>query len=197
MIKLRAEIEGGGKPEFQIKDNGIIVRGSRMCVPEIGELKREIMEEAHSSAYAMHSGSTKMYHTLKEHYWWKGMKKEIADFVFRCLTFQQVKAEHQKPTGKIQPLPIHVWKLDKITMDFVAGILRTRRQHDAIWVIVDRLTKPAHFLPVINDVPLDKLAQLYVEEIVRLHGVPISIVSDRDPRFTSSFWSSLQDAMGT
>ena len=197
MIKLRAEIEGGRKPEFQIRDDGVIVRGSRMCVLEIGELKREIMEEAHSSAYAMHPGSTKMYHTLREHYWWKGMKKEIADFVSRCLTCQQVKAEHQKPAGKIQPLSIPVWKWDKITMDFVTGLPRTRRQHDAIQVIVDRLTKFAHFLPVSNDDPLDKLTQLYVEEIVRLHGVPISIVSDRDPRFTSRFWSSLQDAMGT
>ena len=197
MIKLRAEIEGGRKPEFQIRDDGVIVRGSRMCVPEIGELKREIMEEAHSSAYAMHPGSTKMYHTLREHYWWKGMKKEIANFVSRCLTYQQVKAEHQKPAGKIQPLPIPIWKWDKITMDFVTGLPRTRRQHDSIWVIVDRLTKSAHFLLVSNDDPLDKLAQLYVEEIVRLHGVPLSIVSYRDPRFTSRFWSSLQDAMGT
>ena len=76
-------------------------------------------------------------------------------------------------------------------MDFVIGILRTRRQHDAIWVIVDRLTKSMHFLSISNDDPLYKLAQLYVEEIVRLHGVPISIVSDRDPRFTSRFLSSL------
>ena len=82
-------------------------------------------------------------------------------------------------------------------MDFVTGLPRTRRQHDAIWVIVDRLTKSAHFLPVSNDEPLDKLAQLHVEDIVRLHGVPISIVSNRDPRFTSRFWSSFQDAMGT
>ena len=82
-------------------------------------------------------------------------------------------------------------------MDFVTGLPRTRRHHDAIWVIVDRLTKSAHFLPVSNDDPLDKLAHLYVEEIIRLHGVPISIVSDRDPRFTSRFWSGLQDAMGT
>ena len=139
------------------------------------------MEEAHSSAYVMHPGSTKMYNTLREHYWWKGMKKEIEDFVSRCLTCQQVKVEHQKPAGKIQPLPIPVWKWDKITMDFVTGLPRTRRQHDAIWVIVDRLTKSAHFLPDSNDYPLDKLAQLYVEEIVRLHGVPISIVSDQDP----------------
>ena len=93
-----------------------------MCVPEIGELKREIMEEAHSSAYAMHPGSTKMYHTLREHYWSKGMKKEIVDFVSRCINCQQVKAEHQKPARKIQPLPIPVWKCDKITMDFVTGL---------------------------------------------------------------------------
>ena len=108
-----------------------------------------------------------------------------------------MKAEHQKLAGKIQPLPILVWKWDKITMDFVTVLPRTRRQHDAIWVIVDRLTKFVHFLSVSNDDPLDKLAQLYVEEIVRLHGVPILIVSNRDPRFTSRFWSSLQDAMGT
>ena len=101
MIKLRAEIEGGRKLEFQIRDNGAIVRGSRMYVPEIGELKREIMEEAHSLAYAMHLGSTKMYHTLREHYWWKGMKKEIVDFVSKCLTCQQVKAEHHKLVRKI------------------------------------------------------------------------------------------------
>ena len=125
------------------------------------------------------------------------MKKEITDFVSRCLTCQQVKAEHQKPAGKIQPFPIPVWKWDKITMNFVTELPRTRRQHDAIWVIVDRLTKSAHFLPVSNDDPLDKLAQLYVEEIVRLHCVPISIVSDRDPKFTSRFWPSLQAVLGT
>ena len=86
MIKLKEEIEKGKKAEFQIRDDGMIVKGQRMCVSEYGELKREIMEEAHSSMYAMHPGSTKMYRTLKEHYWWNGMKKEIANFVSRCLT---------------------------------------------------------------------------------------------------------------
>ena len=197
MIKLKEEIEKGKKAEFQIRDDGMIVKGQRMCVPEYGELKRDIMEEAHSSAYAMHPGSTKMYRTLKEHYWWNGMKKEIANFVSRCLTCQQVKAEHQKPAGKIQLLPIPVWKWEMITMDFVTGLPRTQRQHDAIWVIVDRLTKSAHFLPINVEDSLEKLAQLYVDEIVRLHGVPVSIVSDRDPRFTSRFWPSLQTALGT
>ena len=138
-----------------------------------------------------------MYRTLKEHYWWNGLKKEIASFVFKCLTCQQVKAEHQRPAGKIQLLPIPVWKWEKITMDFVTGLPRTQRQHDAIWVIVDLLTKSAHFLPVNVEDSLEKLAQLYVDEIVRLHGVPVSIVSDRDPRFTSRFWPSLQIALGT
>ena len=119
MIKLKEEIEKGKKAEFPIRDDGMIVKGQRMCVPEYGELKRDIMEEAHSSAYAMHPCSTKMYKTLKEHYWWNGMKKEIASFISRCLTCQQVKEEHQKPAGKIQLLPIPVWKWEKITMDFV------------------------------------------------------------------------------
>ena len=86
MIKLKEEIEKGKKAEFQIRDDGVIVKGQRICVPEYGELKRDIMEEAHSSTYAMHPGSTKMYRTLKEHYWWNGMKKELASFVSRCLT---------------------------------------------------------------------------------------------------------------
>ena len=137
MIKLKEEIEKGKKVEFQIRDDGMIVKRQRMCVPEYGELKRDIMEEAYSSAYAMHPGSTKMYRTLKEHYWWNGMKKEISSFVSICLTCQQVKAKHQRPVGKIQLLPIPVWKLEKITMDFVIGLPQTQRQHDAIWVIVD------------------------------------------------------------
>ena len=197
MIKLKEEIEKGKKAEFQIRDDGMIVKGQRMCVPEYGELKREILEEAHSSAYAMHPGGTKMYRTLKGHYWWNGMKKEIASFVSRCLTCQQVKAKHQRPARKIQLLPIPVWKWEKITMDFVTGLPRTQRQNDAIWEIVDRLTKSAHFLLVNVEDSLEKLAKLYVDEIVRLHGVPVSIVSYRDPRFTSRFWPSLQTTLGT
>ena len=103
------------------------------------------------------------------------------------LTCQQVKAEHQVPTGLLNPLPIPQWKCDNITMNFVSGLPPTQQKHDSIWVIVDRLTKSAHFIPVKIEYSMDRLAELYVEEIVRLHGVPLSIVSDRDPRFTSRF----------
>ncbi|EOX99710.1 Uncharacterized protein TCM_008507 [Theobroma cacao] len=119
----------------------------RVCVPEGNQLRQAIMEEAHSSAYALHPGSTKMYKTIRENYWWPGMKRD--------------------------------------------------RGKDAIWVIVDRLTKSAHFLAVHSSYSIEKLAQLYIDEIVRLHGVPVSIVSDRDPRFTSRLWLKFQEALKT
>ncbi|KAL0448767.1 UNVERIFIED_CONTAM: Transposon Ty3-I Gag-Pol polyprotein [Sesamum latifolium] len=152
---------------------------------------------AHYAPYAMHPGSTKMYRDLRPYYWWPTMKKDVAEFVAKCLTCQQVKAEHQAPAGKLHPLSIPEWKWEKITMDFVIGLPRTFRKHDVVWVIVDRLTKSAHFLPIYQNDSLDKLAELYISEIVRLHGIPTSIVFDRDPRFTSHFWGSLHKALGT
>jgi hypothetical protein len=125
------------------------------------------------------------------------MKREIVHFVGQCLTCQQVKVEHQKPLGLLQPLPIPEWKWENISMDFLCGLPRTSKNHDVIWVVVDRLTKSAHFIPIRMNYSLDKLAEIYLNEIVRLHGVLVSIVSDRDLRFTSRFWGSLQKALGT
>ncbi|GJS32975.1 putative nucleotidyltransferase, ribonuclease H [Tanacetum coccineum] len=141
--------------------------------------------------------SPKIFHDLKQHFWWSGMKRDVATFVSKCLTCQQVKIEHQRASGLLQPLEIPVWKWDEISMDFVTGLPRTQRKHDAIWVVVDRLTKSAHFLPIRKDYPVSKLAEMFQQEIVRLHGTPSAIVSDRDPRFTSRFWKGLQKAWGT
>ena len=113
------------------------------------------------------------------------MKKDIANFVSKYLMCQQVKAEHQKPHITFHPLPILEWKWEHITMDFVVGLPRTWVDYDAIWIIVDRLTKSMHFLAIRNNFSLDKLAKLYIGEIVKLHGVSMSIVSNRDPRFIS------------
>ena len=128
-----------------------------------------------------------MYKDLKKVYFWPGMKKEIAEFVCRCLVCQQVKVEHQKPGGLLHPLEIPVWKWDQIGMDFVHGLPKSRKGNDSIWVIVDRLTKSAHFLAIRKNHSLNQLAEMYIRDIVRLHGVPTAIVSDRDPRFTSRF----------
>ena len=125
------------------------------------------------------------------------MKNDVVNFVSKCLTCQQVKAEHQRPAGLLQPMEIPEWKWDQVTMDFVSDLPRTKNNHDSIWVIVDRLTKSAHFIPVLTTYSMDRLAELYTQNIVRLHGVPSSIISDRDRHFTSKFWKSLQEALGT
>ena len=108
-----------------ISDDGTLLYKGKLCVPSVEILKREIMEEAHNSIYAMHLGSTKMYRTLKDNYWWSGMKKDIVEFVARCLVCQQVKAEHQHPAGTLQPLLIPEWKWEHITIDLMVKLPRT------------------------------------------------------------------------
>jgi hypothetical protein len=125
------------------------------------------------------------------------MKKEIAQYFARCDACQRTKAEHQKPAGLLQPLPVPEWKWEEIGMDFVTGLPRTQKGNDSIWVIIDRLTKVAHFIPVETTFGGATLARIYLKEIVRLHGIPQKIVSDRGTQFTSNFWKSLQQAMGT
>ena len=104
-------------------------------------------------------------------------------------------AEHQRPHGKLQPLEVPEWKWEQITMDFITKLPRTARGVDAIWVIVDRLTKSAHFLAISESSSAEKLAEVYVREVVSQHGVPISIVSDRDVRFTSRFWKKFHEEL--
>ena len=119
------------------------------------------------------------------------MKKDVVEFASRCIVCQQVKAESKKPGGLLHPLEVPQWKWESISMDFVDGLPRSRKGNTSIWVIVDRLTKSAHFIPVKSKRTASWLASVYLRVIVQLHGVPSNIVSDRDPIFTSQFWSSL------
>ncbi|WMV24573.1 hypothetical protein MTR67_017958 [Solanum verrucosum] len=121
-------------------------------------------------SYSIILGATKMYRDLWEVYWWNGMKKDIADFVAKCLNCQQVKAEHLRSGGLSQDINIPTWKWENVNMDFIVGLPRTRRQHDSIWVIVDRMTKSAHFIPVKVSLSVEDYAKLYIKEIVKLHG---------------------------
>ncbi|XP_071901271.1 uncharacterized protein [Coffea arabica] len=139
------KVQKGEILDFKLGSEGVLRFRDRIVIPADEEIRKEILEESHRSKYTIHPGVTKMYHDVKSLYWWEGLKKDVAEYVQKCLTCQQVKAEHQKPS-------------------------------------VDRLTKSAHFLPVSMSFSLEKLVKLYTEEILRLHGIPVSIVSDRDPR---------------
>ena len=125
------------------------------------------------------------------------MKKYVGEFVHCCLTCQQVKAKHQRPTRLLHPFKVAEWKWEHVTMDFVTHFPQTSRGHEVVWVIVDQLIKSGHFLAVQMTFTLEEFYRLYIREIVWLHGVLISIVSNRDPRFTAHFWKSFQRVMGT
>ena len=124
LAKIMEQVQQGADTPFSIQVDTLMI-GNRMCVPDVCDLRREILDKTHNAPYAMHPGTTKMYNTLRQNYWWPGMKKDVADFVARCLTCQQVKAEHQAPSGMLQPLAIPEWKWENITMDFVTGLPRT------------------------------------------------------------------------
>ncbi|GKE24096.1 putative reverse transcriptase domain-containing protein [Tanacetum coccineum] len=138
-----------------------------------------------------------MYQDLKKIYWWPNMKVIIAEYVGKCLTCSRVKAECQKPSGLLVQPKIPMWKWERITMDFVTKLPKTSNEHDIIWVIVDRLTKSAHFIPTRETDSMETLTRVYIKEIVSRHGVPISIILDHDSHYTSRFWQSLQSALGT
>nr|GEU52427.1 putative reverse transcriptase domain-containing protein [Tanacetum cinerariifolium] len=185
------------KPIFEFCPDGTRCFGNLVWLPRFGGLRNSVMHESHKSKYSIHLGSDKMYQDLKPLYRWPNMKADIATYVSKCLPCAKVKAEHQKPYGLLPQPEILVWKWEMITMDFMSGFPRTPSGYYTIWVIVDRLTKSAHFLPIKKMDRMEKLTRLYLKEIVCRHGVLVSIISDRDSHFTSRFWISLQEAMGT
>ncbi|KAA0061226.1 pol protein [Cucumis melo var. makuwa] len=193
--RLLVEV-GQGEDFFVSSDDGLTFDG-HLCVLEDGAVKTELLTEAYSSPFTMHPESTKMYQDLRRVYWWRNMKREVADFISRCLRCQQVKASRQKVAGLLQPLSVPGWKWESVSMNFITGLPRTLKGYTVIWVVVNRLTKSAHFVPWKFTYIASNWGQLYMIEIVRLHGVPVSIVFDRDAHFTSKFWKGLQLALDT
>ncbi|GJZ71383.1 putative reverse transcriptase domain-containing protein [Tanacetum coccineum] len=190
-LRLRRE------KNLEPRADGTLCLKNRSWIPCFGDLRALIMHESHRSKYSIHPGSDKMYQDLKKLYWWPNMKAEIATYVSKCMTCAKVKAEYQKPSGLLVQPKIPEWKWENITMDFVTKLPKTASGQDMIWVIVDRLTKSAHFLPAKENDSMEKLTRQYLKEVVSRHGVPVSIISDRDGRFVSQFWQSLQEAFGT
>jgi hypothetical protein len=197
MKHIHEKIKVGKANCFRKDDQGIVWFNNRIVVPKNDDVRQQNLDEAHLSRYFIHPRSTKMYHDLKQHYWWTKMKIEIARNVARCDTCRRVKAIHMKTTGPLQSLPIPTWKWEEISMDFIVGLPRTVKGFHSIWVIIDRLTKIAHFLLVKVKYPVITYAELYIARILSLHGIPKTIVSDRGPQFLSKFWEELHKSLGT
>jgi hypothetical protein len=158
-----------------------------LVVPVDPEIKKTIFDEAHMSKFSIHPDRTKMYQDLKQNFWWSNMKLDIAKYVAECDTCHRMKASHSKLVGVLQPLSIPMWKWDDISMDFIVGLPLTARKKDSIWVIVDRLTKTAHFIVVHTTYSVQQYAEIYMDQIVRLHGILKTIISDRRTQFVARF----------
>nr|GEW48029.1 putative reverse transcriptase domain-containing protein [Tanacetum cinerariifolium] len=179
------------------RTDGTLCLRNRSWISCFGDLRTLIMYESHKSKYSIHPGSDKMYQDLKKLYWWQNIEVEIATYVSKCLTCAKVKAECQKPSDLLVQPVILIWEWENITMDFVTKLPKTSTGQDAIWVIVDRLTKSTHFLPMKETESMAKLTRQNLKELVSRHGVPVLIISNRDSKFTSHFWKSLNKALGT
>jgi hypothetical protein len=193
-LRERDGMERSRDSPFRVTGNRILRMGYLL---DDRDLKEEVLKETYKSKLAIHPSSTKMYMDFKSFYWWPKMKREIAKYVAKSAVCQQVKIKHQKSVDGLQSLSILEWKWKNITMDFVTGLPKSKKGNDLMWVLIDRLTKYALFLLMKTTNSVDKLTTIYINEVVRLHGIPISIVSDRDPRFTSRLWPSLQNTLGT
>ncbi|GJR29279.1 putative reverse transcriptase domain-containing protein [Tanacetum coccineum] len=169
-VLMQREKEKQLEQKLEPRADGTLCLNGRSWLPCYGDLRTVIMHESHKSKYSIHPGSDKMYQDMKKLYW---------------------------PSGLLVQPKIPEWKWDNITMDFVTKLPKTSQGYDTIWVIVDRLTKSAIFTPMRETDPLDKHARMYLKEVVTRHGIPVSIICDRDPRFASNFWRSLQNALGT
>nr|GEU62573.1 putative reverse transcriptase domain-containing protein [Tanacetum cinerariifolium] len=176
LIKNSKDPEKPRKEKLEPRADGTLCLNNRSWLPCYGELRTMIMHESHKSKYSFHPGFDKMYQDMKLLYWWPNMKANIATYVSKCLTYLRVKVEHQKPSGLLVQPKISQWKWDNITMDFVTKLPKTQSGNDTIWVVVDRLTKSAHFLPMKETGPMDKLARLFLKEVVMGTRLDMSMV---------------------
>ena len=180
-----------------MEEDGILTYKNIIYIPNVADLRSVVIDEIHQSPYSGHPGYQKTIAIARKQYFLPGMKRDMDEYISRCIKCQQVKVEHQHPAGLLQPLPVPEWKCEVISMDFITGLPMTWRQHDSIMVVVDRLTKVAHFIPVKSTYEAGDIAKIFMKEIFKLHGLPKEIVSDRDVKFTSNFWKGLFADLGT
>ena len=185
--------------DYEVKTDGLLYhRDGRIRIPDDMSIKSMLLYEAHDADVSGHTGMNKTAELLARQFDWPHLHRDVGKYVSTCVACQANKASNQRPIGLLQPLPIPKRRWEVVTMDLITGLPITRiGQHDAIVVFVDKLSKMVHYAPCTTTVDAPSLAKIFFREVVRLHGVPKVIISDRDPRFTSHFWTALWKELGT
>eukprot|EP00253_Pinus_taeda_P009116 PITA_09116 len=182
---------------YELDDRGMLYYQKILYVPNQNSIKNLILDEFHISHYAGHPCYQKMITTIGKDYFWPWMKKNVAEYLAQCLECQQIKAEHQHLDGLLQPLPIPEWKCETISIDFITELPKAKKNNDSIMVVVDKLSKATHFIYVQSTYRAAQIAHIFMQNVFRLHGLPKTIISDRDVKFTSAFWRTLFVELGT
>jgi Integrase zinc binding domain len=190
---------------FKVPDNvskftpydGYLLHEGKIVVPDALNVRAHIVQEMHDSPYAGHLGVTKIRKLVARHCWWPTLAEDVEHHVLHCLHCQRNKARHVRPAGLLQPLELPLSPWHAVSMDFITQLPRTQSRHDAIFVIVDKLTKMCHFVATTSTATAEQNAVLYVNHVWKLHGVPKVIISNRDPLFTSQFTIALCESLGT
>eukprot|EP00253_Pinus_taeda_P003664 PITA_03664 len=182
---------------YELNAIGILYYRKRIYIPNQDEVKKKVLGEYHKSPYAGHPGYQKLITSIRKECYWLGMKRDITDYLARCIECQQVKTEHQHPAGILQPLPVPEWKWEVIIMDFITGLPKSKKTNDSMMVVVDKLSKSAHFIPVQSTYRVAQITNIFMQNIFKLHGLLKTIISDHDVKFTSTFWRTLFEGLGT
>ncbi|MCO5562635.1 hypothetical protein L7F22_016263 [Adiantum nelumboides] len=185
----------GKKEEPFTLEDGYLLHGNRLCITH--SLCEKVMYESHAPPYARHRGIQSTLRAIETYFYWPTMKTDIPDYVSKCVVCQKTKFDRGKQPGLLQPLPIPDSPWESISMDFIFGLPKSIHGNTGIWTIVDRFSKQAHFIPVKKTIKAHQMATLFISQIFKYHGLPSSIVSDRDPRMTSNFWKGLFENLGT
>jgi hypothetical protein len=201
-LKVTSSLQSGGylDPRYEVYSlevDGLLRYQGSMYIPEGGDIRSIILKESHRALYCVHMSVKKMYTNMKNIFFWVGMKRDVVHFIAKFLECQQVKNDHHHPTGLLQPHDVPMSKWEIISMDFVVGFTLTLLRHNPILVIVEKLTKSAHFILVRDTYDVIDVARFFISEVICLHGLPKKIILDRNSWFSSKFWTSLQSTLET
>ena len=195
--QLLQRVQKGGDSKYSIRDRLLLFNHTRVLVPADSTLRTQLIAELHDTPLSGHLGKDKTISRAKRRFFWPGMDSDITRYVTSCDACQRNKPSNARTMGRLMPLPIPRYPWQVMSMDLITGLPRTRRGHDAIVVFTDKLSKLAHTAPTTTTVSAAALARLMIREVVRLHGVPEAIISDRDPRFTAHFWRAAWTRLGS